>query len=292
LNFVLMVVIKLWGWSKPDSLIQPFDNRMTKLPHRNDLMPATVDAVRALGGSASNEEILSKIIELLQIPDELASLPYVTKRGNADSRTQLAYDLAWSRTYLKQLGVLENSARGVWILTGKPLSQANVQKELESAKVTEAPDWRERVSKQLQETLSPAAFERLVQRILRETGFDQVEVLGRTGDGGIDGRGVAKINGILSFRVVFQCKRYKGSVGAPEVRNFQAAVHGRADKGLLITTGYFTRDAIKEATRDGALAIDLVDGEKLAEKLKQLGLGVLVESIETVSVDEEWFKTI
>jgi restriction system protein len=265
---------------------------MTKLPHRNELMPAIAEAIRALGGSGSNEEILDKVIELLQIPDDLASQPYVTKRGNADSRTQLAYDLAWSRTYLKQLGVLENSERGVWILTGTPFSVRNVGKEVESPKSAEVIDWREHVSKHLQETLSPQAFERLVQRVLRETGFDQVEVLGRTGDGGIDGRGIAKINGILSFRVVFQCKRYKGSVGAAEVRDFQAAVHGRADKGLLITTGYFTRDAIKEATRDGAIAIDLVDGEKLGEKLKQLRLGVAVENVEKVVIDDKWFQTI
>jgi restriction system protein len=143
---------------------------------------------------------------------------------------------------LKQLGVLDNSARGVWVITGKPFS-ASVQAQPLPDKPSETSDWRERLNKHLVEKLSPAAFERLIQRILRETGFVQVEVLGRTGDGGIDGRGIAKINGILSFRVVFQCKRYKGSVGASEVRDFQGAMHGRADKGLLITTGYFTRDA-------------------------------------------------
>lgn len=265
---------------------------MKKPPHRNELMPAITQAIDALGGSGSNEEILTKVIELLKIPDEIASQPYVTKRGNADSRTQLAYDLAWARTYLKQLGVVDNSARGVWVLTGKPLDATATGKAGGDLKIVESADWREQVSKHLQETLSPAAFERLVQRVLRETGFDQVEVLGRVGDGGIDGRGIARINGILSFRVVFQCKRYKGSVGAGEVRDFQAAVHGRADKGLLITTGYFTRDAIKEATRDGAIAIDLVDGEKLSEKLKQLCLGISVENVEKVKVDEKWFQTL
>ena len=69
-------------------------------------------------------------------------------------------------------------------------------------------------------------------------------------------------------------------------------MQGRADKGLFITTGYFTRDAIREAVRDGASAIDLVDGDKLAEKLKTLGLGVKVEYIESVSPDPEWFKTL
>lgn len=254
-------------------------------------MGPTVDAIRALGGSASNEEIVSKVISLLGIPDELASQPYISKRGNEDGRTQLEYDLAWARTYLKQLGILENSARGIWVCTGKPYNN-----EPGVVALIEPPpsgsDWRERVNAYLVEALTPAAFERLIQRILRETGFTQVEVTGRSGDGGIDGRGIAKINGILSFRVVFQCKRYRGAVATNAIRDFRGAMQGRADKGLFITTGYFTREATKEATRDGAIAIDLVDGEKLADKLKELGLGLRIELSENISVDENWFASI
>lgn len=249
-----------------------------------------VEAVKALGGSAANEEITEKVISLLKLPDEVATQPYISKRGNEDGRTQLEYDLAWARTYLKQLGVLCNSARGVWVLTGKEVKGWESAVEIDP---TLPPlDWRETVKSYLVETLSPAAFERLIQRILRETGFTQVEVLGKTGDGGIDGRGIAKINGILSFRVVFQCKRYRKAVRAGEIRDFQGAMQGRADKGLFITTGYFTRDAVREATRDGATAIDLVDGEKLAEKLKELGLGLIIERSEIVTVDDAWFKSL
>ena len=142
------------------------------------------------------------------------------------------------------------------------------------------------------DNLSPAAFERLIQRVLREKGFTWVEVTGRTGDGGIDGRGIAKINGILSFHIIFQCKKYqaKSKVGASEIRDFRGAMVGRTDKGLFITTASFTRDAIAEATRDGAPAIDLMDGEKLAEKLKELNLGLKVELKESVKVDTDWFK--
>ena len=127
---------------------------------------------------------------------------------------------------------------------------------------------------------------------MRETGFIQVEVTGRTGDGGIDGRGIAKINGILSFYIIFQCKKYqaKSKVGSKEIRDFRGAMVGRTDKGLFITTSTFTRDAIAEATRDGAPVIDLIDGEKLAEKLKELSLGLKVELKESVTVDETWFK--
>ncbi|MDA3817326.1 MAG: restriction endonuclease [Prolixibacteraceae bacterium] len=120
----------------------------------------------------------------------------------------------------------------------------------------------------------------------------QVEVTGKSGDGGIDGRGIAKINGILSFHIVFQCKRYKGKVSSKEIRDFRGAMVGRTDKGLFITTGSFTRNAIDEATRDGAPTIDLIDGDKLAETLKELGLGVKVKIKEEISIDEEWFKNI
>jgi restriction system protein len=128
-------------------------------------------------------------------------------------------------------------------------------------------DWQEELLSTLQE-MDPAAFERLTQRLLRESGFIQVEVIGRSGDGGVDGKGIMRLGGLLSFNVIFQCKRYSGSVGAGHVRDFRGAMVGRADKALLITTGTFTRDAEREATRDGAPTIDLIDGKLLAEKAK------------------------
>ena len=141
-------------------------------------------------------------------------------------------------------------------------------------------------------SIEPSAFERLVQRILRESGFTQVEVTGRTGDGGIDGKGIARIHGFLSFHVMFQCKRYQGSVSANQIRDFRGAMQGRADKGLFITTGTFTRDALKESTRDGAPPIDLIDRNQLAEKIKELSLGLKVETIEKIDIDEYWYKRI
>jgi len=254
-------------------------------------MTPTIQALKELGGSGSIDEVTTKVISLLQIPDEIASQPYIGKRGLVDSRTRLEYDLAWARTNLKQLGIITNSARGVWILTGKDYVTESIARSVPPERVREE-NWVEGVLNYLIETLSPGAFERLIQRILRETGFVQVDVTGKSGDGGIDGRGVAKINGILSFQIVFQCKRYRGAVGSNEIRNFRGAMQGRADKGLFITTGYFTRDAIKEASRDGAIHVDLIDGERLAEKLKELELGLRIEKIENVSIDEEWFKLL
>lgn len=260
-------------------------------------MKPVLQAVRSLGGSAAVEEIRDRIIQDMHIPDDLANTPYVTKRGNADGRTQLEYDLAWVRTALKQLGFLSNSTRGVWALTPKSSTEVDAN-ELEVptspeavANISDALDWRSQLNAILSR-IEPAAFERLIQRILRETGFIQVEVTGRTGDGGVDGTGVIKINGILSFHVVFQCKRHKNPISAAAIRDFRGAMSGRTDKGLFITTGSFTGEAIKESRREGAMAVDLIDGGILGEKLKALRLGVEIEHVERVNINSTWFDSI
>jgi restriction system protein len=142
--------------------------------------------------------------------------------------------------------------------------------------------------------MSAGAFERLSQRLLRESGFVQVEVTGQTGDGGVDGQGIMRLGGLLSFHVIFQCKRWKGTIGSNHIRDFRGAMVGRADKGLFITTGTFSKDAIKEAVRDGAPAIDLVDGDQLVELIKRLALGVEVQKreVEDIKINQEWFKNL
>ncbi len=125
--------------------------------------------------------------------------------------------------------------------------------------------------------------------MLREAGFLKVEVTGRGGDGGIDGIGVLRVD-LLSFQALFQCKRYQGSAGA--VRDFRGAMVGCSDKGLMITTGTFTPDAKREATRDGAPAVDLIDGDQLCDLLKQLKLGVRAELVERMTVEAGWFSGI
>lgn len=136
--------------------------------------------------------------------------------------------------------------------------------------------------------MKPSGFERLCQKILERSGFIKVEVTGRSGDGGIDGIGILRLN-LLSFHVFFQCKRWKGTVGASVIRDFRGAMVGRADKGLVMTTGTFSADARREATRDGAPAIDLVDGETLCELLKGLKIGVSIQKVEHVLVEQNVF---
>jgi restriction system protein len=266
---------------------------MAEFPKREYFFKPVLQAIQELGGSGTNEEINDKVIEILKISEELLAIMH--KNTN---QTEFEYQMAWVRTMLKSQGLLENSQRGIWAISSSgdfSLVKVKWDKKLESeinAEVNQEENWKERVIDVITEHLSPAAFERLIQRLLREKGFTQVEVTGRTGDGGIDGRGIARINGILSFHIIFQCKRYKGTskVGSKDIRDFRGAMVGRTDKGLFITTASFTRDAIAEANRDGAPTIDLMDGDKLAEKLKELSLGLKVELKEIVKVDEDWFK--
>jgi restriction system protein len=277
------------------------------LPTYDAMMNPLIRAMKELGGSGTVEEINSKVAELLGLQDEQLDILHDTKRGG---QTEFEYRLAWTRSYLKRYGILENSSRGIWALTSEGRNLTEVKEKevvrivreqlraerLETTEVDEENKgltWQE----ELLETLirmDPAAFERLIQRFLRESGFIQVEVTGRSGDGGIDGRGIMRLGGLLSFHVIFQCKRWQGAVGASQVRDFRGAMVGRADKGLLVTTGTFTKDAVREATRDGAPAIDLIDGDQLVEKLRELALGVKTEKVqvEKVSVDKNWFASL
>jgi restriction system protein len=265
--------------------------RIVKVPNPYQLVDPTLEALRQLGGSGTNEEIYEKVIEIMNLPPEVLDVPH----GDS-GQTELAYEMAWARTHLRQLGKIRNARRGVWaIVEASVVAQLPVPKVTADSTTAVAEDengWKEELHSVLTKRLTPLGFERLIQRMLRESGFVQVEITGRSGDGGIDGRGIVRLNGFLTFHVVFQCKRYSGAVSVEKVRDFRGAMEGRADKGLLVTTGYFTRDAVREAMRDGARPIELVDGEHLAEKLHELRLGLDIETVERVRVNTDWFDAI
>jgi restriction system protein len=264
-------------------------------------------ALHELGGSGSINEINDKVIEQQNYPAEIVDVLH----GEGPA-TEIEYRLGWARTYLKKYGLLENSNRGIWAIANDKndvktvdpktvvdfVQSLNKNKRDKTAIDTVVEDdeienktWQQELIELLL-SMSPDAFERLVQRILRESGFSQVEVTGKTGDGGIDGKGIFKIAGLISFNVLFQCKRWQNSVTASDIRDFRGALQGRADKGLFATTGSFTRDAVKEASRDGATPIDLLDGEALTNKIKELKLGLSIEYVEKITINKKWFENI
>jgi restriction system protein len=273
----------------------------------DDLFNPTLEALGVLGGSGTVSEIDDKVSEILSLSeDELEDI----HRGN---RTKFSYRMAWARNYLKRFDAIENSQRGIWALTDKgkmlkTVSKTEVKKFVVSlnrsieelpkasdrAEQLELPidvEWQEILLEEVRK-IHPDQFERLCQRLLRELGFIDVEVTGKSGDGGIDGRGILRLGGVLSFHVAFQAKRYQGSVSSSTIRDFRGAIMGRADKGIILTTGSFTRDAKREAQRDGATPIDLIDGLDLAQKLKELRLGVDIELVEQVNIKSSWFTSL
>lgn len=290
-------------------------NRNPRVLQAGELLNPTLSAIRTLGGSARNNEITEKVIELMSIPDSVAEIPH--KNG---SRSELEYRLAWARTLLKSFGVIDNLELAVWSLTAKGQSVARVDpnevydhyknrhsepkgdsgRKVETAGSSELDEpgeehdsWRTEISAMLL-AIPPDAFERLCQRVLRVSGFTAVEVTGKSGDGGIDGHGLIRFSGLISFPVMFQCKRYKGNVPARDVRDFRGAMQGRAEKGLILTTGGFTPSARDEATRDGAPPIDLIDGELLLDLLKDLRLGVKVTQrvVDEIEIVPDFFESI
>lgn len=284
-------------------------------PKYDDFFLPTLMVLDRLGGSATIEEIDQALIEQFRLTEQQLNTRY-PKSG----ALMIPDRMSWARSYLKYPGFVFNPKRGVWVLTEEgreatgwtdhqirtAVAQAaqatakEVQKELDLSTANPDPGpgpadeeaWADKLLHKLQK-IDPSAFERLSQRLLRESGFVRVEVTGKSGDGGIDGTGVLRVN-LISFHVLFQCKRYKGSVTAGTVRDFRGAMQGRADKGLIITTGTFTAEARKEATRDGAPAIDLIDGEAFCLLLKDLGLGVVVRPVirEEIEIDEAFFEGI
>lgn len=286
--------------------------KISDLPKYHELMRPTLLALDKIGGSASLNEINDAVIELTGLPAQALEIEYDSGAGAV-----IPDRLSWARSHLKAAGFLASGGRGVWLLTdegrqAKDWSDDLIKKSVAVAvKVQqvarknaepvedevptgnpdrEISDWRDQLLGTLR-AMDPSAFERLCQRVLRESGFVKVEVTGRSGDGGIDGTGILQLS-LMSFHVLFQCKRYSGSVGSGAVRDFRGAMMGRTDKGLILTTGTFSPDARREATRDGAPPIDLIDGDALCEKLKELSLGVETKLVEKIAVRAEWFDQI
>jgi len=286
------------------------------IPQYSELLWPTLQAVRDIGDSGTIGEIVEKVIELERFTEEQQAVLHGEGPG-----TEMEYRLAWARTYLKGMGTLNNSERAVWSTTelGRTITPGEIaalhasylvqlreaRKAKRAARAEQGEDladdtedepvprnWKEQLLEVLLE-IPPDSFERLARRLLREAGFVSATVTGKSGDGGIDGIGVYRLS-LVSFPVFFQCKRYKGSVGSSAVRDFRGAMSGRGDKGLLITTGSFTADAKQEATRDGAPPVDLIDGERLCDLLKEFNLGIrrTIREVEDIAIVPEFFKDL
>lgn len=291
------------------------------IPTVFDVMHPTLVAVRDLGGSATKAEVLDKVPEIAGITDEQLEVVFPDD-STYPGKSKVLSRIRWACSYLKTIDALDNSRRGVWSITQKGLDylemdgaeealksahkvvmrdrrKARVEQQSDLLEENEDPvegdeegeeDWKNRLLGALK-NMDPSAFERLSMRLVKEAGFRNVEVLGKSGDGGIDGVGVYKVS-LVSFPTYFQCKRYAGSVPSRAVRDFRGAMAGRGDKGILITTGTFTSEAKAEAVRDGAPPVDLIDGDELCELLRkyEIGVRVQVRTVEDITIDQGFFE--
>lgn len=290
--------------------------RKLKGPTQLELVEPVFAVLVELGGSATIDEIRDNVIKRLNLSDSIVDEPH---NGRASQQTELEYQLAWARTRLKNYGAINNSTRGVWMITPefsecKSVTREEVTQFLKETRLKGKTDkeitsilkdgdpsndgidtiedtepWKAELAETLH-GMDPYAFERLAMLLLRECGFSQVTVTKKSGDGGIDGTGKLRINGIFSFNVAFQCKRYTGSVSAGDIRDFRGSLTTDIEKGVFITTGSFTKAAREEASNAGKQQIDLIDGEEFINKLIEYRLGVKERTI--YEVDKGFFEKV
>jgi len=262
-----------------------------------------INALLELGGSGRPEEVEEVVATQLKLSDEERNQQIPSGQSRFSNKVN------WARFYLVKAGLIDSSTRGVWSLTERGrVTSLTAEQALELFNQIHKPFVAERKKTKIEKVtedeivtpedhrstllttlldLPPEGFERLCQRLLRESGFEKVQITGKSGDGGLDGIGILQVNAFVSFKVLFQCKRYSGSVNPSQVRDFRGAMMGRADKGIILTTGGFTADARKEAVRDGVPPIELVDGEKLIDMFEQLELGLRPKK--AYEIDDNFF---
>lgn len=289
------------------------------IPSLDEFYTPTIQALHNLGGSGTVQEIHVEVATILNLTEEQVQKPL--KPGS--DRRLVDFRLGWARTQLKTYGLLENSSWGVWALTalgkattevdGKEVDRVVKEKIMQKKKAEGEPvgsdskatgdilrdaddpslegEWRDTLSTVLKK-MDAIAFERLCKRILRESGFTKVENTPASHDGGIDGWGILPVSDFVTFRVVFQCKRYDGAVGPDVVQKLRGAMPGNADRGLIMTTGRFTTGAVNEAAHEHKAPIELVDGEALIERLKALELGVKTEMVPKITINPDFFANI
>jgi restriction system protein len=261
------------------------------------------------GGAGNSTDVIEQVIEKLGITEQ--ELEEATSNGQSRIRNQIQ----WARFYLFKAGLIDNSQRGTWRLTNeglekklsnedvyilfkgvqesvkKPIASTNTPKKRElKFEITTTEDEEHSLGLiNIIQALPPNGFEKLCKRLLIEIGINDITITGGSGDQGIDGKGIVKLNDVVSLNIVFQCKRYKETVSPHHVRDFRGAMQGRGEKGLIITTGRFTKEAKSEACREGVTPIELIDGDRLVELFEKHHLGL--KPVTVFEIDQEFFKS-
>jgi restriction system protein len=277
----------------------------SKGPQFLDYVLPILEVLKERGGTGNAGEIVEEVIEKLAIPEEVVNQTSTSGQSTVKNRIQ------WARFYLAKAGLIDTEKRGIWQLTQEGFASnmsreevyllfRKVHKQFEG-KAKKSTSKEEDIDNEVVEdeehsvvllnilkNLTASGFEKLCKRLLTEIGIHDIVITGRSGDQGIDGIGLIKLNDVVNFNILFQCKKYKDTVSPHHVRDFRGAMQGRADKGLIITTGRFTQEAKREANRDGVTAIELIDGEKLVSLFEKYQLGLKPTIV--FQVAPEFFK--
>ena len=271
------------------------------MPQQRDIDLPLLRALVRLGGQAPARDVyneVDKFFPQLTDADRSESLPSGGSRWT--NRIQ------WVRQALVDRGELTSAGRGIWAITDR--GRARLEREtqvstpashdateslpsealvsLDAAAAAPFPVNLEELAenyaaaferKVLQELMDrePNEFEAFASKLLTAYGFRKMKVTNvRTApDGGIDGSGEIKV-GLATMRAAFQCKKWRGSVGRPEIDIFRGAIQGQFELGYFFTTSTFSGEARHASIRDGAVPIFLFDGHEIAQIMIDKGLGI------------------
>jgi len=225
----------------------------------------------------------------------------------------------WVRLSLVQKGELDNSVAGMWRITAKGKDRVRDEwdswkpRYLETGSTTSAvrtpkkeesssdpyetiQEAHDELIKQLANDITgralgmePSSFEYLIAELLSKMGYGKPKVVGRTGDGGIDGE--CSLDELGLYRVLFQAKRWRNPVTAGEVRDFIGAIRTkRVEYGIFATTSTFTKDA--QETAEKSANVKLIDGQELGRLLIKHNLGVTSQPLEIPRISDDYFSSL
>ena len=266
-----------------------------------------IETLKENGGAGKTSDITDSVIERMNIPEE--DLEVKLSSGAYKVRNSIQF----ARLYLVKADLMDSSSRGLWKLTEKGFNSnlnedkvyaifKEVQEGLNNNSKKKSKTEKKKIEEEIEneevedeshnttllnilKNLSPSGFEKICKRLLIEIGLENVHVSGKPNDQGIDGSGVIKINEVINFTVIFQCKRYKETVSPSYIRDFRGTMQGRADKAIFITTGRFTQESKNEAKRDGVPPIELIDGEKLVSLFEKYELGLKPKQVYDINFE-------
>ncbi len=255
------------------------------LPKQSDIEIPLLRTLAEMGGRGVPRDIYPRVRQFFPSVTDADVAETLVSGGN-----KWANRIQWVRQHLISRGEVESAGHGVWAITEKGRARLGaVEKErsapapatsfnLEELAEEYSAAFHDKVLQKLQD-LTPQQFERFANALLEAYGFSEMHVTGKAGDGGIDGSGKLRV-GLATMDVAFQCKRWQGMVGRPEIDKFRGAISGEFQQGIFFTTSDFSGPARDASIKKGAVPIVLLNGDSIVRLMVEKGLGVKRRPVE------------